>query len=98
MFMSSDIVDTRGQRNLVLSVDNVFQMPVSIRADTTISYNVLLSFLLLLRFRLHFEKESKEEVERRKKIAREKILEEVSEKDLEVNVDNLYPAERGPVP
>ncbi|XP_067094294.1 guanine nucleotide-binding protein-like 1 [Osmerus mordax] len=47
------------------------------------------------RFRLHFEKESKEEVERRKKIAREKILEEVSEKDLEVNVDNLYPTERG---
>ncbi|KAG7277910.1 hypothetical protein CRUP_004689 [Coryphaenoides rupestris] len=38
------------------------------------------------RFRLHFEKESKEEVERQKKLAMEKILQLISDKELEVNI------------
>lgn len=47
------------------------------------------------RFRLHFEKESREDVEKRKKIAREKILEPVSEKDMEVDINDIYPPEKG---
>lgn len=47
------------------------------------------------RYSLHFEKESREEVEKRKKIAREKILEPTAEQDLEVDIDNIYPEERG---
>ncbi|KAI3361158.1 hypothetical protein L3Q82_013362, partial [Scortum barcoo] len=47
------------------------------------------------RFRLHFEKESKEEVEKRKKMTREKILEPVSDKELEVNINDIYPSEKG---
>ncbi|XP_058024225.1 guanine nucleotide-binding protein-like 1 isoform X2 [Ahaetulla prasina] len=42
------------------------------------------------RYRLHFERESREEVERRKKIAREKILEPVSEKETEVDIEDVY--------
>ncbi|KAM4696605.1 guanine nucleotide-binding protein-like 1 [Rhinophrynus dorsalis] len=42
------------------------------------------------RYRLHFEKESKEEIERRKKIAQEKILEPVPETELEVDIDKIY--------
>uniref|UniRef100_A0A3Q4BKY7 Guanine nucleotide-binding protein-like 1 n=1 Tax=Mola mola TaxID=94237 RepID=A0A3Q4BKY7_MOLML len=49
----------------------------------------------LNRFRLHFEKESKEEVERRKKLAQEKLLQPVSEKELEVNINDIYPSEKG---
>lgn len=49
----------------------------------------------LLRFRLHFEKESKEEVEKRKKLAQEKVLQPVSEKELEVNINDIYPSEKG---
>ncbi|XP_048116223.1 LOW QUALITY PROTEIN: guanine nucleotide-binding protein-like 1 [Alosa alosa] len=47
------------------------------------------------RFRLHFEKESREEVERRKKIAMEKILEPAAEQELEVDINDIYPEERG---
>ncbi|KAM3872866.1 guanine nucleotide-binding protein-like 1 [Diretmus argenteus] len=47
------------------------------------------------RFRLHFEKESKEEVEKRKKIAREKILQPVSDKVLEIDISDIYPTEKG---
>ena len=54
-----------------------------------------IDFLLPIRFRLHFEKESKEEVERRKKIAREKVLQPVSDKELEVDVDDIYPSDKG---
>ncbi|XP_072286041.1 guanine nucleotide-binding protein-like 1 [Pyxicephalus adspersus] len=42
------------------------------------------------RYRLQFEKESKEEIERRKKIAQEKLLEPVPETELEVNIDEIY--------
>uniref|UniRef100_A0A8C1X179 Guanine nucleotide-binding protein-like 1 n=1 Tax=Cyprinus carpio TaxID=7962 RepID=A0A8C1X179_CYPCA len=47
------------------------------------------------RFRLHFEKESKEEVEKRKKIAMEKILKPVAEKELEIDMTQIYPEEKG---
>ncbi|XP_044216053.1 guanine nucleotide-binding protein-like 1 [Thunnus albacares] len=47
------------------------------------------------RFRLHFEKESKEDVEKRKKIAREKVLQPVSDKELETSIDDIYPSEKG---
>ncbi|KAM6968317.1 guanine nucleotide-binding protein-like 1 [Aplochiton taeniatus] len=47
------------------------------------------------RFRLHFEKETKEEVEKRKKVAREKILEPLSDKDMEVDIGQIYPPEKG---
>ncbi|XP_051262171.1 guanine nucleotide-binding protein-like 1 [Dicentrarchus labrax] len=47
------------------------------------------------RFRLHFEKESKEEVEKRKKLAREKVLQPVSDKVLEISIDDIYPSEKG---
>ncbi|MEQ2231160.1 hypothetical protein ILYODFUR_036705, partial [Ilyodon furcidens] len=47
------------------------------------------------RFRLQFEKESKEEVERRKKLAMETVLKPVSDKELEVNINEIYPSEKG---
>ncbi|XP_068614791.1 guanine nucleotide-binding protein-like 1 [Brachionichthys hirsutus] len=47
------------------------------------------------RFRLHFENESKEEVEKRKKLCMEKLLQPVSDKELEVNIDDIYPLEKG---
>lgn len=49
----------------------------------------------LLRFRLHFEKESKEDVEKRKKMAREKVLQPISDKELEVNINDVYPTDKG---
>ncbi|XP_066437651.1 guanine nucleotide-binding protein-like 1 [Eleutherodactylus coqui] len=42
------------------------------------------------RYRLQFERESREEIERRKKLAREKILEPVVETDLEVDIEKIY--------
>ncbi|KAJ8287768.1 hypothetical protein COCON_G00004270 [Conger conger] len=47
------------------------------------------------RYRLHFEKESKEEVEKRKKMAREKILLPVVESTLEVDINDIYPPDKG---
>ncbi|XP_061573115.1 guanine nucleotide-binding protein-like 1 [Cololabis saira] len=47
------------------------------------------------RFRLHFEKESKDEVERRKKLAMEKVLALVSDKELEVHINDIYPSDKG---
>lgn len=49
----------------------------------------------LRRFRLHFEKDSKENVEKGKKLAREKVLKPVSEKELEISIDDIYPPEKG---
>ncbi|XP_053147828.1 guanine nucleotide-binding protein-like 1 isoform X3 [Hemicordylus capensis] len=42
------------------------------------------------RYRLHFDRESREEVERRKKIAREKILEPMPEAEMEVDIEDIY--------
>ncbi|CAH2314294.1 guanine nucleotide-binding -like 1 [Pelobates cultripes] len=42
------------------------------------------------RYRLHFDRDSKEEIERRKKIAQEKILEPVTEAELEVDIEKIY--------
>lgn len=47
------------------------------------------------RFRLHFEKENKEDVEKRKKMARENVLQPVSEKELELAITDPYPSEKG---
>ncbi|ROL48168.1 Guanine nucleotide-binding protein-like 1 [Anabarilius grahami] len=47
------------------------------------------------RFRLHFERENKEEVDKRKKIAMEKILKPVAEKELEMDINQIYPEEKG---
>ncbi|XP_056901931.1 guanine nucleotide-binding protein-like 1 [Takifugu flavidus] len=47
------------------------------------------------RFRLHFEKESKEDVEKGKKSAMEKVLQPVSENELEIGIDNIYPPDKG---
>lgn len=52
-----------------------------------------LSFLR--RFQLHFERESKKDVEKGKKLAREKVLKPVSEKELEISIDDIYPPEKG---
>ena len=62
----------------------------------TVWQSVNTPFLLLcLRFRLHFEKESKEEVEKRKKVAMENFLTQVSDKELEINIDDIYPSDKG---
>ncbi|XP_018416157.1 PREDICTED: guanine nucleotide-binding protein-like 1 [Nanorana parkeri] len=42
------------------------------------------------RYRLQFERESKDEIERRKKIAQDKILEPVPETELEVDIEKIY--------
>lgn len=47
------------------------------------------------RFRLHFEKESKDEVEKRKKMARERILQPVPDRELEMDINQVYPEEQG---
>ncbi|XP_032374571.1 guanine nucleotide-binding protein-like 1 [Etheostoma spectabile] len=47
------------------------------------------------RFRLHFEKESKEEVEKRKKLAREKVLQPVLDKELEISINDIFPSDKG---
>lgn len=57
-------------------------------------YPLHLLIFLFFRFRLHFEKESKEEVEKRKKLAREKVLQPVSDKELEVDINEIYPSEK----
>ncbi|XP_017561536.1 guanine nucleotide-binding protein-like 1 [Pygocentrus nattereri] len=47
------------------------------------------------RYRLHFEKESKEEVEKRKKMARDTILQPVPERELEMDINQVFPEEQG---
>ncbi|XP_068426723.1 guanine nucleotide-binding protein-like 1 [Clinocottus analis] len=47
------------------------------------------------RYRLHFEKESKEDVEKGKKMAREKVLRPVPEKEHEININDIFPSEKG---
>eukprot|EP00061_Rhincodon_typus_P013359 g39685.t1 len=42
------------------------------------------------RFRLHLEKESREEIERRKKVVQEKIVELIPETELEVDIVDIY--------
>lgn len=64
----------------------IWQRPVS----SCLSHNGL-----ICRFRLHFEKENKEDVERRKKTAMEKILKPVVEKELEMDINQIYPEEKG---
>ncbi|KAL6109260.1 gnl1 [Pungitius sinensis] len=47
------------------------------------------------RFRLHFERESKEDVEKGKKLAREKVLQPISDKELEININDIFPSDKG---
>ncbi|XP_043533808.1 guanine nucleotide-binding protein-like 1 [Chiloscyllium plagiosum] len=42
------------------------------------------------RFRLHLEKESREEIERRKKVVQEKVVELIPETELEVDIVGIY--------
>ncbi|MEE6527010.1 hypothetical protein FKM82_028029, partial [Ascaphus truei] len=42
------------------------------------------------RYRFHVDKETKDEIEQRKKIAQEKILEPLPETELEVDIDQIY--------
>uniref|UniRef100_A0A8C5QJ13 Guanine nucleotide-binding protein-like 1 n=1 Tax=Leptobrachium leishanense TaxID=445787 RepID=A0A8C5QJ13_9ANUR len=42
------------------------------------------------RYRLHFDRDSREEIERRKKLAQETILQPVSEMELEVDIEKIY--------
>lgn len=34
-------------------------------------------------------------MEKRKKLAREKVLQPVSDKELEININDIYPSEKG---
>lgn len=43
-----------------------------------------------LRYRLHFERDSREEVERRKRAAREQVLQPVSAEMLELDIREVY--------
>jgi hypothetical protein len=43
-----------------------------------------------LRYRLHFERDSREEVERRKRAAREQVLQPVSAEVLELDIREVY--------
>lgn len=43
-----------------------------------------------LRYRLHFERDSREEVERRRKVAREQVLQPVSAEVLELDIREVY--------
>lgn len=44
----------------------------------------------LLRYRLHFERDSREEVEKRKRAAREQVLQPVSPELLELDIREVY--------
>uniref|UniRef100_A0A8C6UU48 Guanine nucleotide-binding protein-like 1 n=1 Tax=Neogobius melanostomus TaxID=47308 RepID=A0A8C6UU48_9GOBI len=56
---------------------------------------ILLSAVCICRFRLHFEKDSKEDVEKGKKVAREKVLQPVADTELEVDIHDIYTSEKG---
>lgn len=44
----------------------------------------------LCRYRLHFERDSREEVEKRKRAAREQVLQPVSAEMLELDIQEVY--------
>ncbi|XP_069491448.1 guanine nucleotide-binding protein-like 1 [Ambystoma mexicanum] len=74
--------DTSDSESLSMQVRRINQQP-QIRRPGEKGYDSN-------RYRLHFEKESREEIERRKKLAREKIVEPVPETELEVDIDEIY--------
>lgn len=45
---------------------------------------------LSCRYRLHFERDSREEVEKRKRAAREQVLQPVSAEMLELDIQEVY--------
>nr|XP_030053227.1 guanine nucleotide-binding protein-like 1 isoform X2 [Microcaecilia unicolor] len=77
-----DHTDTSDSESLSVQVLKINQQP-QVRRPGERGYDAN-------RYRLHFEKESREEIERRKKVAREKVLELVPETELEVDIDNIY--------
>lgn len=58
--------------------------------DLDCGHRTPLSGLSSLRYRLHFERDSREEVERRKKAAREQVLQPVSAELLELDIRDVY--------
>lgn len=77
-----DHTDTSDSESVSLRVQKINQQPtVSRPGERGYDPN---------RYRLHFERESREEIERRKKVAQEKVLELLQEKDLEVDIDDIY--------
>ncbi|KAM4641107.1 guanine nucleotide-binding protein-like 1 [Discoglossus pictus] len=79
---AEDNTDTSDSESIRPQVRRLNQQPQTLRpGDVGYDPN---------RYRLHFEKESKEEIEKRKKIAQEKILVPVSETELEVDIDQIY--------
>ncbi|XP_069098059.1 guanine nucleotide-binding protein-like 1 [Pleurodeles waltl] len=77
-----DHTDTSDSESLSMQVRRINQQP-QVRRPGERGYDSN-------RYRLHFEKESREEIERRKKLAREKLLEPVPETELEVDIDDIY--------
>lgn len=76
-------------------VKNIYRFILYVILRTKMVELRLLFSVSVFRFRLHFEKESKEEVEKRKKIAREKVLQPASDKELEVDIHDIFPSEKG---
>uniref|UniRef100_A0A8C0G0A9 Guanine nucleotide-binding protein-like 1 n=1 Tax=Chelonoidis abingdonii TaxID=106734 RepID=A0A8C0G0A9_CHEAB len=77
-----DHTDTSDSESLSLQVRKLNQQPAVRRlGDRSYDPN---------RYRLHFERESREELERRKKVAQEKILEPVPESEKELDIQDVY--------
>ncbi|CAM5105107.1 unnamed protein product [Natator depressus] len=77
-----DQTDTSDSESLSLHVRKLNQQP-AVRRLGERSYDPN-------RYRLHFERESREELERRKKVAQEKILEPVPESEKELDIQDVY--------
>ncbi|XP_006275314.1 guanine nucleotide-binding protein-like 1 [Alligator mississippiensis] len=77
-----DHTDTSDSESLSLQVRRINQQP-QVRKPGERGYDPN-------RYRIHFERESREEVERRKKVAQEKILEPVPEASLELDIEDIY--------
>ncbi|GCB65171.1 hypothetical protein scyTo_0014859 [Scyliorhinus torazame] len=74
--------DTSDSESFTLQVRKINQQPALWKAGEP-GYNPN-------RFRLHLEKESREEIERRKKVMQEKIVELTPEAELEVDIVDIY--------
>ncbi|XP_075769564.1 guanine nucleotide-binding protein-like 1 [Pelodiscus sinensis] len=77
-----DQTDTSDSESLSLQVRKLNQQPPARRLGER-SYDPN-------RYRLHFERESREDVERRKKVAQERILEPVPESEKELDIQDVY--------
>nr|XP_014430719.1 guanine nucleotide-binding protein-like 1 [Pelodiscus sinensis] len=84
-----DQTDTSDSESLSLQVRKLNQQPPARRLGER-SYDPN-------RYRLHFERESREDVERRKKVAQERILEPVPESEKELDIQDVYKSGSGKV-